>query len=89
MGAKLRCAGSHLTCTANSSERQPVLTPQDSTEWDGTIATPGAGKVSVTLTLTAYDENTKEVLAETPPIEQDLDIEGRWSFWGMIGDSWQ
>ncbi|WP_399087744.1 hypothetical protein ACGH2B_11690 [Streptomyces sp. BBFR2] len=82
MGARLRCAGSRIACTANSSERQPVLTPQDSAEWNWTIATPEAGKATVTLTLTAYYEGTREVLAETSPIEQDLDIEGEGNFWG-------
>ncbi|GAA3161641.1 hypothetical protein GCM10017688_04530 [Streptomyces ramulosus] len=89
MGARLSCAGSHITCTANSSERQPVLTPQDSAEWEWTIATPEAGKASVALTLTAYYEDTKEVLAETSPLAQVIEVEKEWSFWGMIGDSWQ
>ncbi|MFI9228590.1 hypothetical protein [Streptomyces rimosus] len=88
MGAKLHCAGVEVKCTQNSSERQPILTPKDSAQWNWSISTPKAGKVSVTLTLTAYYLNTNTVLAEGPPVEQTLEVKKEESFWEMLSASW-
>ncbi|WP_028814759.1 hypothetical protein [Streptomyces flavidovirens] len=68
IGVKLTCSGAGIKCKSLSSERQNVLTVEDSAEWQWEIEAVEAGEATLTLTVTAYLRDTDNVLFEKPPI---------------------
>ncbi|MGG7570386.1 hypothetical protein [Streptomyces sirii] len=89
VGAALHCAGNGVKCTPNSSERQPVLTSEDSAQWSWSVSTPKPGKISVSLSLTSYYLNTRKVLTENPPITQTIEVSKQEDPFSWLKDSWQ
>jgi hypothetical protein len=73
IGVRLLCSGA-ITCTAESSERQNVLTPTDSQTWTWDLAAGSPGTATVTIVATTYDQNSDNVLAETRPISQTITV---------------
>ncbi|WJV50444.1 hypothetical protein [Streptomyces flavofungini] len=67
MGVKLHCSGAGVTCTALSSERQNVLTPDDKAKWRWMVKPSATGTMTLALTVTAYYRDTNNVLFEKPP----------------------
>lgn len=89
IGARFHCSGAGATCTANSSERQSVLTRGDSAVWHWTVETPSAGEVTTALTVTVYYRNTTIVLAEPRPVIQTVEVEDDRGFLDVLGGFWQ
>ncbi|WP_405655780.1 hypothetical protein [Streptomyces sp. RK9] len=70
VGVKLHCSGAGVTCTALSSARQNVLTPDDKARWRWIVKPSATGTMTVALTVTAYHRDTDNVLFEKPPFMQ-------------------
>lgn len=74
MGVKLHCSGAGVTCTALSSERQNVLTPDDKAKWRWIVKPSATGTMTLALTVTAYYRDTNNVLFEKPPFVQTVRV---------------
>ncbi|WP_030565606.1 hypothetical protein [Streptomyces aureocirculatus] len=74
IGVKLRCSGAGATCTALSSERQNVLTPDDRATWRWMVRPSSTGQMMVALTVTAYHRDTDNVLFEQPPYVERVSV---------------
>ncbi|MFD0419338.1 hypothetical protein [Streptomyces sp. NPDC127108] len=74
MGVKLHCSGAGVTCTALSSERQNVLTPDDKAKWRWIVKPSATGTMALALTVTAYHRDTDNVLFEKPPFMQKAHV---------------
>ncbi|MFF9897766.1 hypothetical protein [Streptomyces longispororuber] len=74
MGVKLHCSGAGVRCTALSSERQNVLTPDDVAEWQWAVKPTRTGTMTLALTVTAYYRDTRNVLFEKPPFSQEVHV---------------
>ncbi|WP_190139007.1 hypothetical protein [Streptomyces longispororuber] len=74
MGVKLHCSGAGVRCTALSSERQNVLTPDDVAKWQWVVKPTKTGTMTLALTVTAYYRDTRNVLFEKPPFSQEVHV---------------
>lgn len=69
---RLSCTG--IDCTALSSERQNILSASDRAQWAWTLTPHQTGTAHVSLVVTTYDQDTSNVLWESPPVEQDIPV---------------
>jgi hypothetical protein len=79
LGAKLICTG--IDCTPLSAERQSVVSPDDSAQWDWNLMPHQTGTAVIYLVVTTYDQNTANVLEEIKPIKIRISINGTPSYW--------
>lgn len=87
IGVQLICTGP-ITCTAESSERQNVLTATDSQAWTWDVTAGSPGTATVTVLATTYDQDSDNVLSETLPISQTVNVTATSGYvWGRIA-SW-
>lgn len=89
VGVRLLCTG--IDCSARSSERQNILTSDDKRSWTWILTAHRAGIAHVSVVATTYDQDTDEVLSETPPIDQSIAISATPSYvahriavWGKL-----
>ena len=73
IGVQVLCSGA-ITCTAESSQRQNVLTSTDSKSWTWDLTAGSPGTATVTVVATTYDQDSDSILTETPPISQTVTI---------------
>lgn len=88
LGVKLHCAGADVKCTGGSSTRKPVLRRTDASSWVWSIETPKEGKIALTLTVTAYLEDTNKVIEERTPFRQEIKVEDDKSLGEWLSATW-
>jgi hypothetical protein len=79
IGVQVLCSDA-IACTAESAQRQNVLTPRDSKTWTWDIVADSPGAATVKVVATTYDQNSDIVLAETPPISQTVTVTATSSY---------
>ncbi|MFE5022533.1 hypothetical protein ACFRAO_04140 [Streptomyces sp. NPDC056656] len=77
IGVKLHCSGAQVRCTPLSSERQNVISKNDTATWLWDVSADRAGTVTLSVTVTAYYEDTDTVLFEQPPATAHVEVAAR------------
>jgi hypothetical protein len=88
IGVTLHCSGADVKCTPLSSERQNVLTPHDFAWWRWEVTPSRNGKVTFSLTVTAYLRDTDSVLFEKAPIVLHARVNDEPTSWVSDVASW-
>ncbi|MGW6399175.1 hypothetical protein [Streptomyces sp. NPDC055134] len=77
IGVKWHCSGAQVRCTPLSSERQNVISKKDTATWLWDVSAGKAGTVTLSVTVTAYYENTDTVLFEQSPATAHVEVAAR------------
>ncbi|MFB7414018.1 hypothetical protein ACFC18_51890 [Streptomyces sp. NPDC056121] len=74
IGVKLHCSGAQVRCTPLSSERQNVISKKDAATWLWDVSAEKAGTVTLSVTVTAYYQDSDTVLLEQPPATAHVQV---------------
>ncbi|MFG2659632.1 hypothetical protein [Streptomyces sp. NPDC048425] len=74
IGVKLHCSGAQVRCTPLSSERQNVISKKDAATWLWDVSAEKAGTVTLSVTVTAYYQDSDTVLLEQPPATTHVQV---------------
>jgi len=77
-----------VTCDPNTPERQPVLTPGDTSDWSWALSMQSPGTAHVILVATTYDQNTDIALHVTQPIDIAITVNATPGYWASEIGNW-